>query len=293
MKKVKKKTIKCNYCEETFTNHTKKTHHIGYLHEEENKHHCWICGKTYLERAEFGRHLQTVAHLLKEKEFESKEQKNEEKKKEQTNEEKETKKTDPHQFNSLLFDILEPRVRYTAYIDHIDKEFQAPTPTYLNKAPVDIKKPAEIPLEKMTTLQDPRLGVGMYKSINDKKSTDCPHSPITFTLQEADEYLEELFEEDKAKEERKFKEKITFTAEEADRILDELLKDLEVQEDPEDKQTDTEYITNTDLQEFVNLFPTDGWLTIDEIGTHPPSPQEFLPPEDLQEDTDYLETLSI
>ena len=112
----------------------------------EKTHHCWICGKSFTNEKQLNQHNKTALHLKTLKSI---------------------VEEDHPSIPSFVWTISDESVRYTTFIDHIDKEYQAPTPTPTNiSEDISATITKNIPIRHNPTLKDPRKDHGIYQEAN-------------------------------------------------------------------------------------------------------------------------------
>ena len=228
------------------------TYHPG---RDCTNHFCWTCGLIFRTKTTLKRHNTSVKHLLEEKRI------------------KEV--TENLQQTTTLWSITAPEMRYLSYIDHIDQESCAPTPTCKSSiSPLNTlrEKLIIIPLERKCELADLRPGHGMYKNIKRPISVetpatyaeeDIPDNP-PFTIKNDDKTLS--YVPDKVAEDL-VNNLINFLDTCNQQNIPVELK-IALKEDSLNTPAPISEITDEANNNYVDL-SIDSWLTIDSIGTTP------------------------
>ena len=161
-------------------------------------------------------------------------------------------------------------MRYLSYIDHIDQEYCAPSPTHKPATPTKRlrKSPLIIPLENKGHTHDPRPGHGIYR----KMKIFTPESPATYAVEDIPDNPPFIIENrDKSLSyvpdqvaENLFNNLTTFL-----NTCNQQQTPVELKIAPQEDYLHTPSppeITDEANNNFVDL-TIDSWLTIDTIGT--------------------------
>ena len=247
----------CRYCTYVGDNCSTTSSHIHTHHPGKDctNHFCWTCGLMFRKETTLKRHNTMVRHLLEEKRIKT--------------------ATENLQQTITLWSTTNPEVRYLSYIDHIDQEHYAPSPTckpFITPTHKLKESPTIIPLENKGHAQDPRPGHGIYRKM--KRHTP-PESPATYAEVDIPDNPPFIIENnDKS---------LSYVP---DQVAEDLVNNLitclntcdqhqipvelkiAMQEDYLNTPASSSEVIDEANNNFVDL-TIDSWLTIDSIGTTP------------------------